>query len=90
MEQQTARKTDKEQLRPTPAQERALDAGLWRCRDRYQVAREQRITAWQRRHASGSRSEQEAELKDIRAEFPADAAIASHVLQEVLARLDKT
>jgi putative transposase len=29
-------------------------------------------------------------LKDIRAEFPHYAAIHSHVLQDVLARLDKT
>jgi putative transposase len=90
MEQQTARKTYKEKLRPTPAQERALDAVLWRCRDLYNVALEQRITAWQRRHASVSRYEQEAELKDIRAEFPEYAASHSHVLQDVLARLDKT
>ena len=33
---------------------------------------------------------QEAELKAIRAEFPEYAAIHSHVLQDVLARLDKT
>jgi putative transposase len=90
MDQQTTRKTYKEKLRPTPAQERALDAVLWRCRDLYNVALEQRITAWQRRHASVSRYEQEAELKEIRAEFPEYAAIHSHVLQDVLARLDKT
>jgi putative transposase len=90
MEQRTARKTFKEKLRPTPAQERALDAVLWRCRDLYNVALEQRITAWQRRHASVSRYEQEAELKDIRAEFPEYAAIHSHILQDVLARLDRT
>ena len=34
--------------------------------------------------------QQEAELKDIRAAFPEYAAIHSHVLQDVLARLDKT
>jgi putative transposase len=34
--------------------------------------------------------EQEAELKGIRAEFSDHAAIHSHVLQDVLARLDKT
>jgi hypothetical protein len=33
MDQQTARKTYKEKLRPTPAQERALEEVLWRCRD---------------------------------------------------------
>jgi putative transposase len=90
MEQQTVRKTFKEKLRPTPAQERALEEVLWRCRDLYNAALEHRITAWQRRHVSLSRSEQEAELKDIRAEFPGYAAIHSHILQDVLARLDKT
>jgi len=90
MEQQTVRKTYKEKLRPTPAQERVLDEVLWRCRDLYNTALEQRITAWQRRHVSVSRYEQEAELKAIRAEFPEYAAIHSRVLQDVLARLDKT
>ena len=90
MEQQMARKTYKEKLRPTPAQERALEEVLWRCRDLYNVALEQRITAWHRRHASVSRYEQEAELRNIRAEFPEYAAMHSHVLQDVLARLDKT
>jgi putative transposase len=84
------RKTYKEKLRPTPAQERALDGVLWRCRTLYNTALEQRITAWQRCHVSVSRFQQEAELKAIRAEFPEYAAIHSHVLQDVLSRLDKT
>jgi putative transposase len=90
MEQQTVRKTFKEKLRPTPQQERVLDEILWRCRGLYNTALEQRITAYQRRHISITRYEQEAELKGIRAEFPEYAAIHSHVLQDVLARLDKT
>jgi putative transposase len=83
MSETAVRKTYKEKLRPTPAQEQALDEVLWRCRDLY-------ITAYQRRHASVSRYQQEAELKEIRAEFPAYEAIHSHVFQDVLARLDKT
>ncbi len=67
-----------------------LDDVLWRCRTLYNTALEQRITAWQRCHVSVSRYEQEAELKAIRAEFSEYAAIHSHVLQDVLARLDKT
>src|SRR5262245_27404736 len=90
MDQPTVRKTFKEKLRPTPAQERVLDEILWRCRDLYNVALEQRITAYQRRHISLSRYEQEAELKEIRAEFPAYEAVHTHILQDVLARLDKT
>jgi putative transposase len=90
MNQPTMRKTYKEKLRPTAAQERALEAVLWRRRDLCNIALEQRITAYQRRHASVSRFEQEAELKAIRVEFPEYATIHSHVLQDVLARLDKT
>jgi putative transposase len=91
MSDQTAcRKTYKEKLRPTPAQERALERVLWHCRTLYNVALEQRIIAWQRCHVSLTRYQQEAELKTIREEFPDYAAIHSHVLQDVLARLDKT
>src|SRR6478752_955399 len=90
MNEQTVRKTYKEKLRPTPPQERALEDVVWRCRMLYNTALEQRITAWQRRHVSVSRFQQEAELKEIRAEFPEYAAIHSHVLQDALARLDKT
>src|SRR5262245_11442686 len=90
MEQPSIRKTFKEKLRPTPAQERALEEVLWRCRDLYNTALEQRITAWQRRRVSVSCYDQKAELKAIRAEFAAYAAIHSHIQQDVLARLDKT
>jgi putative transposase len=87
---ESLQKTYKEKLRPTPAQERALDDALMHCRRLYNTALEQRITAWQRCYVSISRFQQEAELKEIRAEFPEYAAIHSHVLQDVLARLDKT
>ena len=67
-----------------------MDDVLWRCRDLYNTALEQRIIAYQRRHAFVSQYQQEAELKEIRAEFAEYEAIHSHVLQDVLARLDKT
>ncbi|HEX6122441.1 MAG TPA: transposase [Ktedonobacterales bacterium] len=86
----SVRKTYKEKLRPTLAQERELEFILWRCRALYNTALEQRITAWQRCRVSVSRFQQEAELKEIRAAFPDYAAIHSHILQDVLARLDKT
>jgi putative transposase len=89
-EQTTCRKTYKEKLKPTPAQERALEAVLRCCRTLYNAALEQRITAWERCHISVTRFQQEAELKAIRAELPEYAAIHSHVLQDVLARLDRT
>src|SRR5690242_5577831 len=90
MNETTCRKTYKEKLGPTSALARMLDEVLWRCRTLYNRALEQHIAAWQRRRVSVSRFEQEAELKAIRAEMPEYAAIHSHVLQDVLARLDKT
>ena len=56
---------------------------------RYTTALELRSTAWERCHISVTRYEQEAKLQDLRAAFPEYAAIHSHVLQAVLARLDR-
>jgi putative transposase len=83
-------KTYQEKLGPTPAQERALERVLWRCRILYNAALEQRICVWRQRDISVSRSQQEAELKVIRAELPDYGGLHSHVLQDVLARLDTT
>jgi putative transposase len=88
MHQRTVRKTYKYKLMPT--QERELARVLGLCRWLYNTALEQRITAYRRAGVSLARFQQEAELKDIRAEMPEYAAIHSHVLQDVLSRLDKT
>jgi putative transposase len=88
--EQTVRKTSQEQLKATPAQERALEGVLWRCRTVYNTALEQRITRWKQRGVSVTRYQQEAELKDLRAALAEYASIHSHLLQDVLARLDKT
>jgi putative transposase len=87
---QAVRRAYQEKLKPTPQQERALEAILWRCRRLYNTALEQRITLWRQRGVSLTRYQQEAELKDLRAELPEYASLHSHVLQDVLARLDKT
>src|SRR5689334_15963705 len=87
---ETVRKTYKYKLKPTPDQERALETGLWRCRLLYNTALEQRITVYRQRGVTLSRYAQEAELKALRAALPEYAAIHSHVVQDVLARLDKT
>jgi hypothetical protein len=52
MRPQIAHNTVKYMLIPTPNWERALDEVVWRCRDLYNVALEQRIAAWQRRHVA--------------------------------------
>jgi putative transposase len=84
------RTTSQKKLRPTPAQERARERPLGRCRTRSNTALEQRITLWRQRGSWVSRSQQEAELNTLRTELPAYRARHSQVLQEVLARLDTT
>src|SRR5262245_46886719 len=87
----TVRKTFPYQLQPTPEQERDLERVLWGCRTLDNCALEQRRTWWRRGQGkSASRFQQEAELKDLRAAVPEYAALHSHVLQDVLARLDRT
>jgi putative transposase len=90
MEQQTLRKTFKYKLMPTATQELELGRVLGLCRWLYNTALEQRISAYRRAGVSLSRYQQEAELKDIRASMPEYAAIHSHILQDALARLDRT
>src|SRR5262245_39327493 len=89
MEQQSLRKTLKYKLKPTPKQERELEHVLLLCHRLYNTALEQRKIAYARCGVSLSRYGQEAELKELRATFPEYAGIHSHVLQDVLARLDK-
>jgi putative transposase len=84
------RKAYKYKLKPTPDQARQLEEVLWRCRVLYNTALEQRITAYRRCGVTLTAYQQMSELKDIRADLPEYAAIHSHVLQDVLARLDKT
>lgn len=84
------RKTYKYKLKPTSEQERRLEDILWRCRRLYNTALEQRITLWKQRGVSLCAYTQSAELPDLRATLPDYAAIHSQVLQDVLARLEKT
>ena len=87
---ESLRKTFKYKLQPSPDQERELERVLGLCRDLYNAALEQRMTAWQRGRVSVTLYEQAAELKAIRAAFPEYASIHTHVLRDVLDRLDRT
>jgi len=89
MAQQSLRKTFNYKLKPTPEQEWELERVLWAWRRLDNTALEQRKIAYERCGVSLSRYGQEAELKDLRAAFPEYGGIHSHVLQDVLARLDK-
>ena len=85
------RKSYQYKLTPTPEQERALAEVLWRCRVLYNTALEQRLTWWRRGQGkSATRFPQDAELQELRAAFPEYAAIHRQVLQDVLARRDRT
>jgi putative transposase len=89
MAETTVRKSYKYKLQPTPEQEQALDRTLMLCRRLYNAALEERRAAYQMCGVSVRRYQQEAQLKDIRAELPEYADVHSHVLQDVLARLDR-
>jgi putative transposase len=87
---ETVRKTCKYKLSPTPAQERELEAVLWRCRTLYNVALEQRRTWWQRGQGIGaSYYQQKAELPELKAAFPEYAEVNAQVLQDVLLRVER-
>jgi putative transposase len=90
MEPQRVRKTYKYRLYPTPEQERVLDTILWRCRARYNVALEERKTAWERRGVSLNYYHQANELPDLKAACPEYGEVHSQVLQDVLKRLERT
>ena len=90
MDTTPARTTYQCTLTPTPDQERERERVVQRCRALYHGAREQRITWWRRGHGRhATRFQHEAERKDLRAAVPEYAAIHSHVLPDVLARLDR-
>ncbi|HEY7348305.1 MAG TPA: transposase [Ktedonobacterales bacterium] len=84
-----SRKTFKYRISPTARQEQTLLFFLRRCRDLYNAGLEQRRTYYQMRHASLSCYAQINELPDLKQTYPAYQDVPSHVLQDVLRRLDK-
>ena len=90
VEDRTVRTTYQYHPKPTPDPERVVEDVWWRCRTLYTTALEPRLTAWTRCRLTLTRYQQEAELKDLRTQMPDSGAVHSQVLQDVLARLDKT
>jgi putative transposase len=93
MEQQSAsiRKAFKYKLKPTPAQELALETVVQRCRTLYNTALEQRRTWWERGQGrSATYYQQKAELPDLKEACPEYAEVNAQVLQDVLLRLERT
>src|SRR5215469_3982305 len=73
----------------TKPQEDTLLFFLRRCRDLYNSALEERQAAYQMRKVSVRCFDQINELPDLKQAFPAYQDVPSHVLQDVLRRLDK-
>jgi putative transposase len=89
MELQAVHKTFKYKLMPTPHQEKVLEIVLWRCRELYNAALEERKVAWEKCHVSVNFTRQSAQLPAIKQMRPEYHAINAQVLQDVLHRLDK-
>ena len=85
----SSRKTFKFRLYPTPKQEQTLLFYLRRCRELYNAGLEERRAYYQMRRASLTCYTQINELPDLKQAFPAYQDVPSHVLQDVLRRLDK-
>jgi putative transposase len=91
MEQQreSARKTFKYKLKPTPEQERVLDRTLMLCRELYNAALEERREAWRMRGVCVSYYQQKRELPGIKEALPEFAEINGQVLQDVVLRVER-
>ncbi len=89
MDPQRLPKTYKYKLMPTPTQQRALDSVLRRCRELYNVALEERKTAWERRQMSVTYYQQKAELPDLKVACPDYAEVNAQVLQGVILRVER-
>ena len=84
------RKTFKFRLYPTAKQEQTLLFFLRRCRELYNSALEERQAAYQMRRISLRCFDQINELPDLKQAMPPYQEVPSHVLQDVLRRVDKT
>lgn len=82
-------KTYKYRLYPSKAQSRLLEQTLETCRRWYNTCLAERKTAWEKEKRSIRKFEQLASVKDYRKENPYAAQVHSHVLQVVVADLDK-
>jgi putative transposase len=76
-------------LYPTLAQHEAMLNIKGACQRLYNAALEQRRFAYRHRRVSIGRYDQARELKVLKAQFPEYKEVHSHVLQDVLKRLDE-
>ena len=86
---QSLRKTFKYKLKPTPAQEQAMEFVVRRCRELYNAGLEERQEAWRKRGVSVTLAGQSAQLPGVKEVRPEYRDVHSQVLQDVLTRLDR-
>lgn len=82
-------KTFQYRLYPSRSQERGLLSTLETCRRWYNACLEERKRAWEEEQRSVSKKEQLRQVKVLKATNPYAESIHSHVLQVVVADLDK-
>lgn len=82
-------KTFKYRLYPSKSQSKFLDQTVETCRRWYNVCLAERKTAWETEKRNVGKYEQLAKVKDYRKENPYAAQVHSHILQVVVADLDK-
>ena len=84
----TCRKAYKYRLDPTPEQQAALDWTLRRCCELYNAALQERRDAWRMQQVSITYYDQQNQLPAIKELRPEYRDIHTHVLQDVVRRLD--
>ena len=89
MEQQTICKTCKYKPKPTPEQERLLDRTLTLGRQAFEAAIGERQEAWRMRGVRATHYQQKSERPGIKEAMPDDGEVHSHVLQDVVLRVDR-
>ena len=88
-DEQAVGKTCTDNRKPTPEQERALAFVVRRCRERDHAALQERKEAWEKCGVRITAAGQSGQLPGIKEIGPEDRDVHSHVVQDVLTRLDR-
>lgn len=83
-------KTYKFKLKPTRKQGQVFETWISTCRALYNLALEQKITAYETRRVTVSKFDQYNQLPELKKHFPWFSEVYSDTLQDVLDRLDFT
>lgn len=84
------RKSFKYRARPNKTTEANALEWLYLCRDLYNMALEQRITAYRYNRVRLSAYDQQLQLPELKSAFPEYKFVNSQVLQDVVERVDRS